>query len=390
MIVYFSRQSAAYFNYMLPILKKTGGVLVTESKALYDFVKSRHPHVKCSLDKRENLSRYHPEVIVLAGDERKIPPRYRLVQIFHGLADKRAVYDRKNFKVRENLPFLASRFVEHHLPERFHRLSLLSENLWGPLRRLRLDRLIKDKYALLCLTGKHMEDKLRSLNLLTADNWQAVGFPRLDAVFNNELSREKIYKDHNLDPSRPTILYAPTWRGVHKLNASSIPDLGLKICRSIDPSMNFIFKPHPNVKNNNEFPEAMEKISKHIKTHPNFIFPHPFADIIPLMYISDLLITDFSSVSVEYLAFDRPILFADHLGEKYSDKSLVEIWIREAGEIVRDPDEINRAIKKCLAHPGEKSKIRRKFRDHFFYTLDGKASERAAGAILKLAKKVHD
>jgi len=39
-IVYFSRESVVFFTYMLPIWKKTGGVFVTESESLYNYVKT--------------------------------------------------------------------------------------------------------------------------------------------------------------------------------------------------------------------------------------------------------------------------------------------------------------------------------------------------------------
>jgi CDP-glycerol glycerophosphotransferase (TagB/SpsB family) len=203
-------------------------------------------------------------------------------------------------------------------------------------------------------------------------------------VINNELSRDEILNDLNLDPELKTVLYAPTWRGHQEMNLSSIPDMGLEICESIDENMNFIFKPHPIVKEHNEFPEIIEQIEMHAKNQQNFVYPDAFTDIIPLLYVSDLLITDFSTVAIEYLAFDRPMIFADHLGEVYNDHNLVEVWIREAGEIVRNPNEFKNAILRCLESPSEKSEIRRRYCDYFFYTLDGKASERAAKAIIEL------
>jgi len=384
-IIYFSRQSVVFFSYMLPIWKKTGGIFITESESLYNFVKSHYPTMESYRDRRKNLFRYRPGAIVLAGDERKIPPRYKLVQIFHGLADKRAVYDKRNFQVRESPFFLISRFIEHHLPGCFHKFSLLSEDMWRPFKLMRLDRLIRNRYSLFCLTGKHMEEKLRSVNVLTKNNWRPVGFPRLDCLANNELSREKIIAELNLNPEFKTILYAPTWHGVGDTNLSSIPDLGLKVCQAVGSGLNYIFKPHPNIIANDEFPEAMGNIGDYIEKHPNCFFPDTNMDTIRLMYISDLMITDFSSVAVDYLAFDRPMIFMDHLAERWNDSDLVEVWIREAGEIIRDPEQIVPVIQKCLDNPFEKSGIRQKFRDYFFYALDGKASDRAAEAILELA-----
>ena len=385
-ILYFSRESAVYFHYLLPILTKTGGMFVTESESLYRYVSSRFPLIACRLDHRRHLSRYRPGAVVLAGDERKIHPKYRLVQVFHGLADKRAVYDKRNFKVRESLPFRLSRFIERRLPARFHIFSLLSDDLWPPFRRLRLDRLIQDRYALLCLTGKHMEEKLRAAGVLSDHNWKKIGFPRLDVVTNRGLDRAAILAELGLDPARETILYAPTWHGVGRINLSSIPDLGRDVVAAIGDDVNFIFRPHPNVIANREFPEAVAGIIEHTRRRAHSVFPDPYRDAIPLLFVADLLITDFSSTAVDFLALDRPMIFLDHLGEKWSDPDLVEVWIRAAGEIARNRTELEEALARCFQHPESKSELRKKFRDYFFYTLDGKASERAAAAIIELAR----
>ncbi len=383
MIVYYTI-SPAEFNYMLPIMKKTGGILVTESKSLYNFVTSQHPFVKCHLDKMQNISDYYPNIVILAGNYGWRPKKIKLVQIFHGLADKKSIYLKRNFKDPNDRLFWGSCLIESNLPKWFRKFSLLNSELWKPFRKLELDKLVDNRYDLLCLAGKHMEERFRKLNLLTDTNWKPVGFPRLDCLANDELSKKDIFEDLNLDPTCKTILYAPTWRGHQKVNLSSIPDMGIEICKSIDDDLNFIFKPHPGVRMYNEFPETMEKIEQCIKKHQNFVYPDVFGDIIPLMYISDLLITDFSTVAIEYLAFDRPIIFADHLIEKYNDPNLVEVWIRDAGEILRNPNEFKSVIRKCFDNPSEKSEIRRKIRDYFFYALDGKASERAGNAILEL------
>ena len=383
MIVYFATSSGE-FNYMLPILKNTGGILVTESNSLYNFVTSHYSFVKCHLDKMRNISTYHPDVVVLAGNYGWVPKNVKLVQVFHGLADKKSIYRKREFKDSHSLLFLICCFIESYLPKWLSKFSLVSDDLWKPFKHLELDKHIKNRYDLLCLVGKHMEEKFRELNLLTDTNWKPVGFPRLDCEINNELSRDEILNDLNLDPELKTVLYAPTWRGHQEMNLSSIADMGLEICESIDENMNFIFKPHPIVKEHNEFPEIIEQIEMHAKNQQNFVYPDAFTDIIPLLYVSDLLITDFSTVAIEYLAFDRPIIFADHLGEVYIDPNLVEVWIREAGEIVRNPNEFTNAIWRCLESPSEKSEIRRRYCDYFFYTLDGKASERATKAIIEL------
>ena len=161
MIVYFAVH-AAEVNYMLPILQRTKGVLVTDSKGVFDYVRLKFPLIRCCLDKRENLSNYSPEVVVLADTHHlgKQTKNFKLVQIFHGIVDKKIIYKKKKYKRPESILYKTSDWVEHRLPERFNKFSLLSTNLWGPFQKIKLDRLIKNKFDLLCLIGKYQEKKI--------------------------------------------------------------------------------------------------------------------------------------------------------------------------------------------------------------------------------------
>ena len=110
----------------------------------------------------------------------------------------------------------------------------------------------------------------------------------------------------------------------------------------------------------------------------------PAADTVRLMAAADLMISDYSSVGMEFLTLDRPVVFIDHLGGAYSDPSLTEIYVREAGKTVRDGSELRRVIKHGLGSPGEDSAKRRKLAKHLFGPMDGRASERGAAAIMAL------
>ena len=112
MILYFAT-SAGYFNYMLPILKKTGGVLIVNSEDLYNFIKSNYAFVECRLDSMANIPNYHPDVIVFAGNYGWVPDKIKLVQIFHGLTDKKSIYLKINFKNPHSSLFRISRFVKY-------------------------------------------------------------------------------------------------------------------------------------------------------------------------------------------------------------------------------------------------------------------------------------
>jgi CDP-glycerol glycerophosphotransferase (TagB/SpsB family) len=92
------------------------------------------------------------------------------------------------------------------------------------------------------------------------------------------------------------------------------------------------------------------------------------------------MISDFSSVGIEFLTLDKPIVFADHLNDMYSDPKLAEIYVREAGYVVRENSKFRKVIQYSLKNPDEKKTVRQKFAKYFFGPMDGRAAERGAKA----------
>jgi CDP-glycerol glycerophosphotransferase (TagB/SpsB family) len=116
-------------------------------------------------------------------------------------------------------------------------------------------------------------------------------------------------------------------------------------------------------------------------------------DIIPYLFISDLLVSDISSVINEFSLLDRPIVLYDvprligfhkrkelKRGLKTSD---LEDWGRDVGVIVNDMDSLRKAIQHGLEHPEEKSEMRREFVQRFFHK-PGTATDRAVEKIYQL------
>src|SRR5207244_4906035 len=51
------------------------------------------------------------------------------------------------------------------------------------------------------------------------DRGQLIGYPKADCLVDGSLVRGEIHQSFGLDPSRPTVLYAPTWSAFSSLNS---------------------------------------------------------------------------------------------------------------------------------------------------------------------------
>lgn len=133
----------------------------------------------------------------------------------------------------------------------------------------------------------------------------ASGLPRLDNYFDHEKIRrykEKFYKDYPELKGRKIIMFAPTYRGntqkdayypLDKINLESVS----KLCYD---DYAFIFKMHPFIKQKVQIPNSMQKYIKDLSE---------YGDINEMFYITDILITDFSSNIYEFALHKKPILF---------------------------------------------------------------------------------
>jgi CDP-glycerol glycerophosphotransferase len=213
-----------------------------------------------------------------------------------------------------------------------------------------------------------------------------VGYPKYDLNFKNEDSQiEEIRKSIGLDPSKKTILFAPAWdpKGVLRTH-------GLKLLNLFEnlKQYNFIIKLHPAT--------LASKKSKHYdfytggldwrkeiadfmdKSKSNNLFFPVIESINPLFKISDLLITDFSGVSLGFCLEDKPIIcldchdFHETLSKWGSDpnQSFENNLFnngREAATIVKNLEELYNTVKTVISNPEEKAVEREQIRTRLLY-----------------------
>ncbi|WP_433959366.1 CDP-glycerol glycerophosphotransferase family protein [Cytobacillus horneckiae] len=205
-----------------------------------------------------------------------------------------------------------------------------------------------------------------------------VGYPRNDKLFhnNNDAYKEKIKRELNIPLDKKIILYAPTWRIKNKFNIEMDID---KLQKELSNEYIILFKFHHFVSNSINLPnnDFIHNVSR-------------YDDIRDLYLISDILITDYSSVMFDYAILNKPqILFTYDL-ENYRDKlrgMYLDITEYAPGPLTRNTDELLDAIKKVHNYHNDYDAQIQLFRNKFCEYDDGHASEKTARDFLSINNK---
>jgi hypothetical protein len=229
---------------------------------------------------------------------------------------------------------------------------------------VRRDVLVFDR---LFLTGPYMERAFIQNKLFRPDDPRLVrtGFAKVDRLVNGTLERDAILKRVGLSGKRPILLYAPTGQ-----RHNSVETTGPEVIRRLRATgaYDILIKlhDHPRERSSPGVEELLEMTDAHTVHITDF-------DVVPYLYIADLLITDASSVSSEYALLDRPMVFLDvpqllRAAERSRKGSLdLETWGRRGGRTARWPDEAVEAVAWCLENPRAEGEVRRAMaRDLFF------------------------
>ncbi|RTZ67281.1 MAG: hypothetical protein DSZ29_01100 [Aquificaceae bacterium] len=167
---------------------------------------------------------------------------------------------------------------------------------------------------------KKYSDNLINIDM---DKFIKVGRPQIDFI-------EPIERPTN---NKKIILYAPTWEGTHySMNYTSLPDYGLDFVKKILAHKNYylIYRPHPNTGSRDELTRQIDKQIKCIvnKSHSGKVMTSE--NINSVFELSDLAIFDNSAVTVDFLAFEKPMMITD-------------FFYRQEGQVAAKP----KIIKAC-------------------------------------------
>lgn len=141
------------------------------------------------------------------------------------------------------------------------------------------------------------------------------GYPRNDFLYEfTKDDSHRIKEKLNIPRNKKIILYAPTWReNQHEPGVGYTYNLGLdfnKLHNELKDEYVILFRAHYFISNAFDF----EKYNGFILNVSNY------DDINDLYVVSDMLITDYSSVFFDYANLSRPIIFYMYDFEEYKNK----------------------------------------------------------------------
>ena len=141
------------------------------------------------------------------------------------------------------------------------------------------------------------------------------GMPRMDAYLSEDNRKKvtrKLYETYPSIKGKRVILFAPTYRGRNRKTAYYPYDLIdfealYRYCEQTDSVV--LFKMHPWVPGEVEIGD---------KYRDRFFSVNAYPNINELFYITDLLITDYSSCMYEFILMKKPMLFFAFDAERYA------------------------------------------------------------------------
>lgn len=233
------------------------------------------------------------------------------------------------------------------------------------------------KYTYMISPNSFCTEVFQSAFRINKERLIETGYPRNDILTNaTGVMKQKIRDKYQILDGKKIILYAPTWRDNSFTAAGYTFELKADFCKwkeVLGEEYVVLFKPHYLIINQYEN-------SKELK---GFLFNiDPKDEISDLYLISDILITDYSSVFFDYAILKRPIYFYMYDIDSYREELrgfYIDIYKDLPGKIYEQEDTMLTDIAAGVYDYGKLESFNAYFNEH----EDGKASERVIDIVFK-------
>lgn len=210
------------------------------------------------------------------------------------------------------------------------------------------------------------------------------GYPRNDRLFkSNEQEVFELKQRFNIPINKKVILYAPTWRdNQHETGIGYTYSLGIdfdKFKSTLSDQYVIIFRTHYFVSNSFDF-DKYKGFIYNLSEHD---------DINDLYLISDLLITDYSSVFFDFANLKRPMLFYMYDLEHYKTKLRDFYFGLEElpGPIIEKEEDLINEIKNINTYFNQYKEKYTKFNNKFNYLDSSESTKKVVEIIIGNGEK---
>lgn len=197
-----------------------------------------------------------------------------------------------------------------------------------------------------------------------------VGTSRTDVFYMDDRKQKafnRLYETIPQAKGRKVILYAPTFRG-RVANAKAPDRLDIdKMCDRLSDEYVLLIKQHPFIKEKTKINSKSGKFAFDVTSDMN---------IEDLLFVSDICISDYSSLVFEYSLFERPMLFFAYDLDEYYDWRGFYYDYRDfvPGPIFTDTDSMIAHIEN-IDSSFDRQQVT-EFRNRFMSACDGHATDR--------------
>ena len=192
------------------------------------------------------------------------------------------------------------------------KIALLDPNL-KKAARIYFKKIFSENYTCILTTSHELIPLMARSFAVSEDKIKVWGQPRNDGLFQKNDCREIL---GHLFPDLPeytkTVLYAPTFRDYGQVQLFPFKDFDQKQLEAFLDEKNMLLFIRTHVA---EQGSAAPYLGKRIR----FLGNEQAEDVTGILNIFDCLITDYSSIYIDYLLTDKPMIFLPYDRQQYLD-----------------------------------------------------------------------
>lgn len=192
------------------------------------------------------------------------------------------------------------------------KIALLDPNL-KKAARIYFKKIFSENYTCILTTSHELIPLMARSFAVSEDKIKVWGQPRNDGLFQKNDCREilgQLFPD--LPEYTKTVLYAPTFRDYGQVQLFPFKDFDQKQLESFLDEKNMLLFIRTHVA---EQGSAAPYLGKRIR----FLGNEQAEDVTGILNIFDCLITDYSSIYIDYLLTDKPMIFLPYDRQQYLD-----------------------------------------------------------------------